>query len=101
MTNDSVIGLDDTKGLIGNPIDVFNSLGPDVQKWIVFATGLLALIFLVITIASIFVHGISSGVSSLQRDSVGRSYNTMGIVSTIATVILVILGLGMLFAIYF
>ena len=100
MTNESVIGLGDTKGLIGNPIEVFNKLGPDVQGWIIFATGLLALIFLIVTIFSIFGHGISSGVSSLQRDPTARSKNIMGIVSAVATVILVIIGLGMLFAIY-
>jgi len=101
MANDTVIGLGDTKGLIGNPMDVFAALGSDVQGWIVFATGLLALIFLIVTIISIFGHGISGGVSSLQRDSTGRSHHTMGIVSAILTVILVILGLAMLFAIYF
>lgn len=100
MTNKTVIGLDDTKGLIGNPIDVFNGLGTDIQTWIVFATGLMALIFLIVTIVCIFGHGISSGVSSIQRDSAGRNHHTMGIISAVATVILVIIGLAMLFAIY-
>jgi hypothetical protein len=101
MTNETVIGLDDTHGLIGNPIDVFNSLGSDIQGWIVFVTGLLALIFLIATIVSIFGHGISSGVASVQRDSAGRTHHVMGILSAIITVILVIIGMAMLFAIYF
>jgi uncharacterized membrane protein len=95
-----VIGLSDTHGLIGNPITVFNSLGPDVQGWILFFTGLMALAFLVVTVLALFGHGIGASTSSLQRNSSGHQHHMVGIVSAIVTVILIIVAVGMVFAIY-
>jgi len=57
MANETVIGLDDTHGLIGNPIDVFNTLGSDVQSWIMFATGFAALVFIIVTILCLIRPG--------------------------------------------
>ena len=99
--NESVIGLDDTLGLIGDPMEVFNSLGSDIQGWIVWILGLLALVFFLVTIISFFGHGISGSVSSIQRDSAGRTHHIMGIVSAIITVLLVVLAVAFVFAIYF
>ncbi len=101
MADETVIGLDDTHGLIGNPMTAFNSLGPDVQSWILFVTGLMALIFLLVTIVCLFGHGIGANTSSLQRSSSGRAQHMVGIVSGIFTVVAVIIGIGMVFAIYF
>lgn len=102
MANETeIIGLDDTHGLIGNPIDVFNMLGPDVQSWILFATGFAALVFIVVTVLCLFGHGIGANTASVQRNSSGRSQHMIGIVSAIVTVILLILAIGMVFAIYF
>ena len=96
-----IIGLDDTHGLIGNPLTVFNSLPPDVQKWILFATGLMALAFIIITVLCMFGHGIGANTASLQRNSSGRAQHMGGIISAIITVILLIIAIGMVFAIYF
>jgi len=101
MANDSALNIGDTHGLIGNPIVVFNSLGPEVQGWIAFITGIAALGFLIVTIICQFGHGIGSNVSSIQRDSAGRSKHIMGMFYGIITVVLLLLMLGMLFAIYF
>ena len=101
MANDTVIGLDDTHGLIGNPIDVFNTLGPDVQSWILFATGFAALVFIIVSILCLFGHGIGANTASVQRNSSGRTQHMVGLASTIITGILLILAIGMFFAIYF
>ena len=101
MADDTIIGLDDTHGLIGNPLVAYNSLGPDVQGWILFSTGLMALAFIIITILCLFGHGIGANTASLQRNSSGRAQHMAGIVSAIVTVILLILAIGMVFAIYF
>lgn len=101
MADKTIIGLDDTHGLIGNPLDVFNVLGPDVQKWILFATGFVALVFIIVTVLCMFGHGIGANTSSVQQNSAGRTHHMMGIVSAIVTVLLLIIALGMVFAIYF
>ena len=102
MADDTeIIGLSNTHGLIGNPMTVFNSLPPDVQKWILFSTGLIALVFIIITVLCLFGHGIGANVASVQRNSSGRSQHMIGIVSAIVTVILLIVAIGMVFAIYF
>lgn len=98
---DEVIGLNDTQGLIGKPMDVFNSLGPDIQGWIVWILGLLALIFFIVTVLSFFGHGISGNISSIQRDTTSRNNHIMGIISGIITVFLVVLAVAFVFAIYF
>ena len=101
MAKNTVIGLDDTHGLIGNPITVFNSLGTDVQGWILWITGLLALVFIIVTVVCLFGHGIGANTSSVQRNSSGRNQHMVGIVSAVLTVLLLILAIGMVFAIYF
>ena len=100
MGKNETIGLEETHGLIGNPMDVFNSLGPDIQNWIVWILGLLALIFLIVTIISFFGHGAGARVSSIQRDSAGTNQHILGIVSGIVTLVLVILAVALAFSIY-
>lgn len=100
MGDNSSIGLSDTHGLIGNPIEFFNSLPYDVQKWIVwFITG-LAFVFLIITVAAMFGHGIGASTASIQRDSSGRGRHIIGICSGVVTVVLVIVAVALIFGIY-
>ena len=101
LDTEKIEALPGTRGLIGNPMDVFNALGPEVQGWIIVILGFFALIFLVITIISIFGHAAGSGVSSLQRDSAGRTHHWAGMVSAGMTVILVMVLIGLVFAFYF
>ena len=96
----TVIGLENTWGLIGNPMAQFNSLGSDVQEIITTISGLAALFFLIITLLSILGHGIGGNTSSLQKDSSGRAHHITGIVYAVVTVLLVLLALGMVFAMY-
>jgi hypothetical protein len=100
MTKNETIGLEETHGLIGNPLDIFNSLGSDIQHWIVWFLGLLALIFLIVTIVSFFGHGAGARVSSIQRDSAGTNQHILGIVSGVITLVLVILAVALAFSIY-
>lgn len=98
--NTDIIGLENTWGLIGNPMVIFNSLGPDVQGILTTITGLAALAFLIVTILSILGHGSAGNVSSLQKDSGGRTHHMVSILMSVITVLLVLLSLGMIFAMY-
>ena len=98
--NSSVIGLENTWGLIGNPLTAFNALNPDAQGLLTTITGLAAFVFLIVTILTIMGHGTASNLSSLQKDSHGRSHHMMGIIFSIVTVILVLFALAMVFSMY-
>lgn len=101
MAKNETIGLTDTHGLIGNPIEVFNKLGPDVQNWVVIIITLSALIFLVATLISIFGHGTGANVASITRNSTARTHHMQSIALGVVTVILVIIAVALVFAIYF
>lgn len=92
-------GLNETQGLFGDPMDFFASLPGDVQNWIVWIISFFAFVFLVVTILSFLGHGIGSGTSSLQKDGSGRNHHTMGIISGIFTVVLVLMALAMVIGI--
>lgn len=100
MANQTVIGLENTWGLIGNPLTIFNNLNSDVQAILVTITGLAALTFLIVTVVSILGHGTAGNISSLQKDSAGRTHHMMSIVYAVLTVLLVLLSLGMVFSMY-
>ena len=101
MANKTVIGLDDTHGLIMSPITAWNTLSPDVQYLVSWGLGICALLFFLITIATIFLLGGAAGTSSLQRDASGHNKYILGIAKTIATVLCVILGVAFAFSVYF
>lgn len=98
--NETTIGLEDTQGLFMNPMDFFDTLPGDVQAWIVWILSFLAFIFLIVTLISFFGHGIGASTSSLQKDGAGRGHHTMGIISGIFTLILVIVALALTIGLY-
>lgn len=91
---EKTFGVDDTKGLFGDPMEWLNELPEEIKTWIFWILTGMAVVFGVVTLISLFYHGTGSQLRAMDRDVAGKKAHMTGIVSAILTMILVIMAVA-------